>query len=94
MHKQKHQIDNNDPVRFARTAHPSLTLVKPRLQILAWWMSTIAHIGAQCRPIIKPSTAYEGDTAIGIAIIPIRSVSPLKRGPTDIAIFPSRDWSM
>ena len=25
---------------------------------------------------------------------PIRSVSPLKRGPNDLAIFPSRDWSM
>ena len=31
---------------------------------------------------------------IGIAIVPIPTVSPPKRGPNDIAIFPLRDWSV
>ena len=53
-------------------------------------------IESPSRPIVKSSTACRRDAKIGIAIFPVvvRSISPLKRGPNEIAIFPSRDWSV
>ena len=68
--------------------------LKPRLQILSMRLASPRDIEAPSRPIVISSTACRRDAEIGIAIFPIRSVSPLKRGPNDIAIFPSRDWSM
>ena len=68
--------------------------LKPQLQILSMRISSPRDIGAPSRPIVMSSTACRCDAEIGIAIFPIRYVSPLKRGPYNIAIFPSRDWSV
>ena len=69
-------------------------LHKPQLQILTMWGPHIRDIEAPSRPIIISSTACRRDTEIGIAILRIRSGSPPKRGPNDIQIFPSPDWSV
>ena len=68
--------------------------LKPQLQILTMRRASSRNIEAPSRPIIIPSMACRRDAEIGIAIFPIRSVSPLKRGPNDVAIVPSLDWSV
>ena len=68
--------------------------LKPQLQILTLRQASARDVEALSRPIVVSSTACRRDAEIGIAIFLIRSVSPLKRGPNDIAILPSRDWSI
>ena len=73
---------------------PPKSIFKPQLQILTLGRAPSRDIEDLSRPIVMSSTACRRDAEIGIAIYPICSVSPLKRGPNDIAIFPSRDWSV
>ena len=86
--------NENAPFTVKGLISNQVQVFKPQLQILTLWVSIPRDIEAPSRPISISSTACGRDAGIGIAIFPIRSVSPLKHGPNDIAIFPSRDWSV
>ena len=83
-------------------AHPATTRspiiphfgFKTQLQIPTLRQASARDIEGPSRPMVISSTACGRDAEIGTANFPIRSVSPLKGGPNDIAIFPSRDWSV
>ena len=77
------------PLKIPALKVKNALFLKPQLQILTLWEPTSRDIEAPSRPVVISSTACRRDAVIGIAIFPIRSVSPLKRGPNDIAIFPS-----
>ena len=66
----------------------------PQVQILTLMHSSSRDIEAPIRPIIISSTTCRRDIEIGIAISPVPSVSPPKRGPKDVAIFSSCNCSV